>query len=373
MKEFSINLKEKLKRFDFWILGSSIGMTLLSVITLYAASDAVGSKRPVIQFFAMAMGVLAMGAMSLVDYQSQLRKLAIPLYILSVLAIGVIMVIGTGASANTWLKFDKIGLSLQPSEFVKFTFLITFSQHLELVREKINKPQHVLLLLAHAGIIIGLVVLSGDLGSALVFAFMMVFMLFMAGLSGWYFLIAAVLVFAALPIVWTFLKDYQKERIIYGFRPELDPIHWGYQALMSKAAIVSGGFTGAGFDGGTYYKIVPAKQSDMLFCVLAEKFGFFGTLAYLILITVLVIRLLIVCRRLTVPSTKYVCIGTVAMLIFQALENIGMCLAMLPVIGITLPLFSYGGSSVLSIFLCLGLIQNAEIHNTKYFNPMILD
>lgn len=370
MKEFSIEVQQFAKRIDFWILGSSVGMSILSILTLTAGADRFGSKRPLIQAIALIVGLGAMLFLALFEFQQYLQKASLPLFLFSIGAIVFVILVGTGASANTWLKLDKLGLNIQPSEFVKFTFLITFSQHLEKAKDNINNIKNVLFLFIHGGVIIGLIVVSGDLGSALVFAFMMLVMLYMAGLSLWYFAGIAAVVVIALPLIWPHMAEYQQERIIYGFHPELDPIKWGYQPLMSKAAIVYGGFTGAGFSGGTYYKIVPAAQSDMLFSVLGEKFGFMGTFIYLVLLCILITRLFIVYQTLTVPSSKFITIGVAAMIIFQALENIGMCLAMLPVIGITLPFFSYGGSSLLSMFLCLGLVQNAETHNSKYFNNL---
>lgn len=367
IKEFSITIKEYLRRLDYWLLGSAVGMTLLSILTLFAGADRWGSKRPLVQFLAMILGLIALFLMSLIDLEPYLKKFTVPLFFVSVAAIVFIIFVGTGASAGTWYTLEKIGLSIQPSEFVKVFFLITFSRHLERVRDEINKLKNVILLFLHGGIIAGLVTISGDLGSALVFLFMMAGMMYMAGMSLWYFAAAAVTVILVLPLLWPHLDLYQQERIIYGFNPELDPDHWGYQPLMSRSAIIAGGFRGAGFSGGTYYYLVPAAQSDMLFCVLAEKFGFLGTFSYLAFLCILFVRLLLVSRKVTKPSSSYICVGVAAMIMFQALENIGMCLALLPVIGITLPFFSYGGSSMLSMFLCLGLVQNAVTHNNKYF------
>lgn len=366
MKEFSVTIKQYLKRIDYWIIGAPVGMAFLSILTLYAGMDRFGSKRPLVQGFAMLLGLAVVFFLALFDIQPYYRKLCIPLYIVGICMIGVVILIGTGASAGTWLKFEKIGLALQPSEFVKCIFLITFSEHLKAVRVEINKIKNVIFLAIHAGLVAGLITVSGDLGSALVFLAMAALMLYMAGLSLWYFAAAVVIVVIALPVAWNFLAEYQQERIIYGFHPELDPLDRGFQPLMSKAAIISGGFRGAGIDGGLYYEIIPAAQSDMLFGVLAEKFGFFGTAAYIVLLCVLVIRLLVVSRRLADPGSQFICIGVAAMIMAQALENIGMCLAFLPVVGITLPFFSYGGSSLLSMFISLGLVENAITHNNKF-------
>ncbi len=367
MKEYSVTMKEYWKRLDYWLIGAAVGMSALSIITLASGTARWGTKRPLVQALALVMGLLIMLFIALIDLEPILKKITIPLFFVSIAAIVFIIFAGTGASAGTWYKISKIGLSVQPSEFVKFFFLITFSRHLDFVREHINKFVTVIGLALHGLAIAGLVTISGDLGSALVFLFMMAVMLFTAGMSMWYFLAAAVLILLASPIIWNFLEPYQQERIIYGFYPDLDPTYWGYQQLMSRAAIIAGGFTGAGFNGGTVFYLVPAVQSDMLFCVLAEKFGFFGTFSYIALLGLMIFRLLLDSRKMAQLSHSLIATGTAAMVMAQGLENIGMCLAILPVVGITLPFFSYGGSSMLSMFLCLGLVQNGLTHSNKYF------
>lgn len=150
---------------------------------------------------------------------------------------------------KSWINIPGINLDVQPSEFVKIIFICTFAKHIDRVKADINKITNVLQLAVHALIIFGCVMLSGDLGSALVFLAIVAVMLFCAGLSLWYF--AALLVIAAIaaPILWPHLSEYQQMRIIVGFNPEIDPDHWGYQAILSRKAIVAGGFRGAGLFG----------------------------------------------------------------------------------------------------------------------------
>ena len=290
------------------------------------------------------------------------------LYVIKKIDINTAVLFGKGDNGNkNWLRIPGVPFDIQPSEYVKLLFILTFSKHIKELEGKINKITSVLQLAVHAGIIIALVLMTGDLGSALVYMFIMAVMLLVGGLSIWYFIaIGAVLVLAS-PVWWNLLSEKRQLRIVYGFNPEGDPTYIGYQPLKSRAAIASGGFLGSGFRGGTQYKYLPACYSDFIFAVLAEKFGFFGCFTYMVLMSVLIVRLLWIARIARKDYGAYMCAGVVALLIFQTLENIGMCLAMLPVIGITLPFMSYGGSSMLSMYMLIGMVQSIKSHNQKYF------
>jgi len=192
-------------------------------------------------------------------------------------------------------------------------------------------------------------------------------MVFCAGISLWYIAGALAIAVILFPILWEYMEEYQRQRILVGFNPDLDPDDKGYQSIKSRACIISGGFRGAGFTGGSRYFSLPAAQSDCLFSVLAEKFGFIGTFTYIALIVVLIWRIIMLARTCRKNYASYICMGMVGMLVAQTLENIGMCLAIMPVVGITLPFFSYGGSSMLSMYMCLGVLQSISSHNHKYY------
>ena len=191
--------------------------------------------------------------------------------------------------------------------------------------------------------------------------------MYTAGLSLWYFAAAVVIVVALFPHIWPKLSEYQQQRILVGFNPELDPERYGYQALKSRAAIAAGGFSGAGFSGGSYFKLIPEYKSDFLFAVFSEKFGFIGAFTYMALMGTLILRLVWIARHARKDCGANICIGVAAIMLVQSLENIGMCLGMLPVVGITLPFLSYGGSSMLASFIYIGVIQSIATHNQKYY------
>ncbi|MBQ4290041.1 MAG: FtsW/RodA/SpoVE family cell cycle protein, partial [Clostridia bacterium] len=164
----------------------------------------------------------------------------------------------------------------------------------------------------------------------------------------------------------------QKQRILVGFSPESDPHGFGYQVLRAKEAIANGGLFGMGYMNGTLSQsevasTLPKRHTDMIFAVLAEELGFIGVCIYLILFVFLILRILQIARSSRGYLGSYLCVGAVGVLVFQGLENMGMCMGLLPVIGLTLPFLSYGGSSALSIFLLIGLVESVAAHRKKYY------
>lgn len=368
MRTFSVSLKSRLKNLDYFIIFSALGMTLLSLLVLYGGSNVMGTRRLQIQCVASLVGIFLMIGISFLDYDLWIKHFEIPIFILALIMMAMVLVFGKDNQGNAaWIEIPGIGVDLQPSEFVKILFIITFSRHIDRVKKNINSIKNVFFLLIHAGIIIGLVVLTGDVGSALIFAGITAIMLFAAGLSIWYFIIGLSIVVIALPIIWPHLPTYQQMRIIVGFNPELDPIKWGYQPLLSRSAIAAGGLAGAGLYGGTVYTTLPAKHSDFIFAVLSEKFGIIGGLTYIILMSIMVIRLLYLARKARKDYGALILAGLAGLFIIQTLENIGMCLGMLPVIGITLPFMSYGGSSMLAVYIYIGVALSIASHNKKYY------
>lgn len=372
MKEFSVSLKEKLGRIDYIILLAVLGMTSLSILTLIGdSSTAGGMKRVFMQLAVSVIGLVFVFVISMFDYDELLRRFFFPVLGISVLIMLITVLFGEGYNEEStnkcWLFIPGLPFSIQPSEFVKILFIMTFAKHIDIVKTKINHPLQLLSLLAHAALLIGLVLLTGDLGSALVFMAVTAVMLFTGGLSLWYFAAAILLLAAAFPYLWPHLQPYQQNRILAGFNPEIDPEYVGYQALRSRAAIAAGGFRGAGMYGGSYYKLVPAHETDFFFAMMAEKFGFFGAFLYMVLMGVLIIRLLYRARLARKDCGANICVGVVAIMLAQTLENIGMCLGMLPVVGITLPFLSYGGSSMLASFLYIGVVESVATHNQKYY------
>jgi rod shape determining protein RodA len=231
-----------------------------------------------------------------------------------------------------------------------------------MVKATINKPKTLLKLAVHAGSIVGLILLSGDLGVTLVYVGIIAIMLAFAGLSIWYFVGAAVTVILAFPFLWPMLSNYQQMRILVGFQPELDPSGYGFQALLSLDAISSGGVLGRGINSGGYYEILPASHTDFIFSTYCEMFGFVGAIVFLLILIMLITRILRIAKHSKNYFGSLICVGIAGMFIVQSVMNIGMCLAMFPVIGITLPFMSYGGSSMLALYLSMGFVHAISAH-----------
>lgn len=246
----------------------------------------------------------------------------------------------------------------QPSELMKVGFIISFSYHLDLVRDKINKIKTIIPLVIHGAIPVGLVILTGDAGSALIFLIMFIGMLFFARVNIGYFVAGFCAIFVGFTVAWKtgIINGIQRQRIVALFYPEqyADAM---YQQTNGKIAIGSGGLFGQGFLQGnmTQSGAVPVNESDMVLTVAGEEFGFVGAVGALLILFFLVLRVMKIGIKARDNVGYLMCCGIAVMLFAQILVNVGMELSLLPCIGITLPLFSAGGSSSLCIYLALGI------------------
>ena len=365
---------DSVKRIDPALFAYSLILTAMSLLTIFGARENFGTSKLIMQIAMTVLGLICVLFIVRTDYRVFVDKFWFLLIVASVVLLGITLIFGISGINNdtankSWLTIVKIGdraFMIQPSEFVKVAFIISFSKHLSMVKARINHPKTLLFLGIHAMSVVGLILLSGDLGVALVYLGIIAIMLACAGLSLWYFVGALGLGVVAFPFVWPHLSLYQQKRILVGFQPELDPTHWGWQALLSRDAIVSGGLFGRGLSGGSFYEDLPASHTDFIFSTYCEKFGFFGALLMIATLVALVIRIIMIARSCKNECGSLICIGVAAMFIVQSVENLGMCLAMLPVIGITLPFMSAGGSSMLALYLAMGLVHSIGSYERKY-------
>lgn len=261
--------------------------------------------------------------------------------------------------AKSWLKIGSFGF--QSSELLKVGFIISFAYHIDLVKTKINEFKHILLLLVHAAIPVGLVVITGDMGSALIFIIMFVGMMFMANVRLLYFISGLALAVIGAVVTWNFeikpFNNIQRERILGLFFPEEYPAVM-YQQENAKIAMGSGGLLGKGYLQGDYTQggMVPENQNDMILSVAGEEFGFIGAMVVILLLIILIVRIFFNGFKARDNVGFMMCCGVAIMLFAQLFVNVGMELSLLPCIGITLPLFSAGGSSSLSVYIAIGLV-----------------
>lgn len=367
-----MSLSDRIKHIDPILFACTAFLSFMSILTIFGAVDNFGRSKLIMQIAMTLAGSVALFVFANIDYRFFVDRFAIIMFLASAFLLAITLLFGsTGENMETanrsWLRIPIVNIAIQPSEFVKIAFLCTFAKHIELVRDKINHPKSLLWLALHAGVIVGLILLSGDLGVALVYLGIIVVMLFCSGLSGWYFLGAASAVIVAFPFIWQLLRSDQQNRIIYGFQPDLDPEGVGMQALMSKECIANGGLFGQGLLSGGVYEDLPASHTDFIFSTVCEKFGFLGGFLVVAALAVLAVRLIIIAWRSRDFVGKLICSGIAAVIILQTVENLWMCLALVPVVGITLPFMSCGGSSVFALYALMGLAHSVYAHEKKFY------
>ena len=372
MKSFGRTLWDKLRQIDSVLFACTFILSAISLITIFGAVDNFGRSKLIMQSAMVVLGTVAIFFLANFDYRFFVDRFFVFMLLGSVLILAVTLLFGsTGESRETanrsWLNIPIINIAIQPSEFVKLAFLCTFAKHLDEVKGRINRPKTLLFVLLHAGLIAGLILLSGDLGVCLVYFGIIAVMLYCAGLSGWYFVGVFALLAISFPFLWDFLRTDQQNRIIFGFNPELDVENVGMQALMSRDTIAAGGFFGQGLFGGSLYEDLPASHTDFIFSTVCEKFGFVGGFVVVITLLVMAFRLIYISRQCRDGVGKLICGGIAAIIILQTAENLWMCVAAVPVIGITLPFVSYGGSSMLAMYLIMGLAHSVAAHEKKFF------
>lgn len=379
------SLRKKLNKFlkgTDWLMmllclaASSFGAILVHSATMYTLTeDQIISRDTRTMILAIVLGIIVSIIISLIDYELIIKIWPAIAGVALILMVSLFF-FGVGpdarSDAKTWLKITE-SFYFQPSELVKIAFVVTFSVHIELISDKIDKFINVVFLTLHAGVYAGLVAITGDIGSALVFVIIYIGMMFIANVKIRYFAMGLLAVVAMIPIVWTkVFSEIQKERFLALFFPESfsDVI---YQQDNCIKAIGSGGFFGQGLFDGTFTQngIVPESKNDMILSVVGEELGFIGCLGLLALFTVIVLRVFNNGRRSKDNPGSLICYGIAFMLLSQIVINIGMCLQLLPVIGITLPFMSAGGSSTLSIYVAIGLVmsiyrQNIEIEPENF-------
>lgn len=362
------------KRIDPVLFSCSAIITVMSMLTIWGARENFGESKFTMQLAMTALGLLCMLFIVQLDYRELVDKFWVIFLVGSLGLLAITLIFGTSGinddtSNKSWLKIISLGersFMIQPSEFVKVAFIITFSKHLSMVQGRINQPKTLLFLAIHAGSVIGLILLSGDLGVALVYIGIVAIMLAFAGLSVWYFVGAFGVALVGFPFLWPHLKPYQQERILVGFQPELDPTGKGWQPLLSRDAIMAGGVFGRGINGGGFYEDLPASHTDFIFSTYCEKFGFLGAVLFMAVLVALVVRVFMMAKKSKNTCGSLICVGVAAMFVVQSVENIGMCLAMLPVIGITLPFMSAGGSSMLALYIAVGMVHSINSYENRF-------
>ena len=369
MKKFFFAAIDYLKRSDSLLFALCLACSVFGIILISSASRSLSSHSFVIvQSIALVLGIALYFLFSVIDVGIIADKWRI-LLVLSILLLISLRFFGVADDTGNraWLRFGGIGI--QPAEIVKIPFIIILAKQIDYLEtgRGLNKLFSVAQLAAFFLLMFGLIiVISADLGSALVYAFIFAAMLFAAGLPIYWFLIAFGCVAAVAPYAWThFLTQRQRDRILAPYDPSVDPtgldILW--QTNRSKAAIASGHIAGEGLYHGrlTQSGGVPKQHTDFIFSAAGEELGFIGCAVIILLLTLIIIRCIHVGVRSNDRKGMLVCVGVASILIFQAFANIGMCIGIAPVVGLTLPFFSYGGSSIVTMFAAMGIVSGVRL------------
>ena len=359
----SVDIRSYFKKFDKATVFFAMALSVCGLVAIMSSVVADSSKARClpVQIGGIALGIVAMLIISKIDYEL-ICDLWIFIIIFSSAALLFTAIFADNQGGNyNWITIA--GINIQTSEFTKIAFVITISTHIMRLGDRLNKPLSILILGAHFMMYFIPVVLQHDLGSSLIYIGIFVTLLFIAGVNLRYFAAGITLIAAAAPIIWEYLRTDQKKRIIYGFQPELDPLGYGYQPLVAKMALGSGQMSGLGYGQGiqTQNSLLPANHTDFVYAIIGEEFGFVGCMIVLVLMVLLVISIFANLKRINSVNGRLICVGIASIVIYQTLINLGMVLGLSPVIGVTLPFVSYGGSSILSLFIALGVLQSVRI------------
>lgn len=352
--------------FDWYLFILTLGISVFGLFMVYSTTlSFLTNSNIFVQVFAWVLGMVSLFCFCFFDYEQFSNMIKYIAYISIGLLISVLILGITGNwGARSWIRIGSIGI--QPSELVKIGFAITFSYHLSKVSDNLNNFKTLLLLTLHLALPVGLILLQPDAGSAMVFMFMFISMVFSAKLSYKFIVPIACGAVALIPVIYNFVLDeFQKKRIQVFLNPELDPVNYGYNVIQSKIAIGSGGLLGKGFTQGTQNMMgyLPSKHTDFIFSIIGEEFGFLGSVITISVLFLIILRCFSVAKKADNLFGRYICTGIGAMFLFHTFENIGMCMGVMPVTGIPLPFISYGGTSLVTNLASIGLVMSVSYHN----------
>jgi rod shape determining protein RodA len=312
------------------------------------------------QIYWIVGGVAAMFAVSLLNYQALLERVHW-MYIIALASLVAVRVFGEKyLGARRWVKMPG-GEHFQPSEWVKLILILAVAKYFaDLSQRELSWPDFM-----KAGAIVGipmlLVLAQPDLGTALTYLPIAIMGLFLGGLRWKQAMAVLILAGLMMPLAWHVLKPYQRERLTSFMQPQADSEGSGYQVIQSKIAVGAGGIWGSAEGSQTHLSFLPVPQTDFIFAAFAEEHGFVGALTVLLLYFIVLMRLTQNAQTAPDRAGTFLVMGVVAVLAFHILVNVGMVVGFMPVTGIPLPLMSYGGSSVLFMFLALGIVMNVRM------------
>ncbi len=346
-----------------WVLAALlVAVASIGFAVLYSAADAQWQPWAVRQAIRFGIGFLLMIVIAVVDLRIW-RRLAYPLYAGALVLLLVVEFAGVGDGSQRWIALGFF--NLQPSEVMKVGLIVALARYFhDLDENQVDTLAALIPPLFLTAIPTLLVLRQPDLGTASILVALAVAVAFLAGLAWWKFALAAAAVAASAPLAWSFLHDYQRERILTFLDPSRDPLGAGYHILQSKIALGSGGLFGKGFVGGTQSQLsfLPEKHTDFIFTLMAEEFGFVGSLFLISVMAGILVCCFSISIRATSIFSRLIVLGLALNFFLYAFINMAMVMGILPVVGVPLPMISYGGTAMLTLMIGFGLIQSAAVH-----------
>ena len=352
----------KLQSINYPLLGLIITLFFVGLAALYSISNGDFNSWPLKHSQRFILGLIIFFLVIFFDLRL-IFDYAYVIFFLSIISLVIIPFFGIESNGATrWISIA--GISLQPSEFVKYTLILALAKYFHSINNDSSFIKTLIIPLIITIVPVLLVITQPDLGTALIILLGGISLFWISGLNYKYFIAGVFSILCSLPVLWQYLKDYQKDRVLTFFNPERDPLGNGYHIMQSKIALGSGGIFGKGYMEGTqsHLNFLPEMQTDFIFTMLGEEFGFIGTLLLLLIYAALImisIRLALKSRSL---FSKYLSLGVCNVFFIYVFVNIGMVTGLLPVVGVPLPFISYGGSSMLAVMFGFGLLMNCYIN-----------
>lgn len=369
-------MKEKLDRLienlDYTLLFAVVLLCFYGLLVLYSSTRlaVTGGSDPYFfvkrQSLWALVGFVFLTIIIFIDYHNLERYSRVIYFGAIILLIMVIFAGRLTYGARRWLAIGPF--DFQPSEFAKIALIGFLADFLSKNKQKLDNFFYYLLPFAYTGLLVLLVFMQPDLGTSLVYLAILIIMLFAAGVKIKYLAFTFLASISSIPLLWIFLKDYQKNRLILFLNPNLDPLGGGYNVIQSKIAIGSGGFLGNGIFSGLQSQLnfLPAQHTDFVFSVVGEELGFIGTVLLLGLYAIILWRGIKIALEARDLLGSLLAAGAVSFLFFHIVVNIGMAMGMLPATGLPLPFLSYGGSFMISNLMVIGILLNVQLNKIKW-------
>ena len=384
MRRFLQELKDFPKKCDWVLLLICLVTAAFGLVVIASSTSAAkfegNARYIIIQMVSILLGVGAYAVMSSIDIEAMSERRS---WLVIFNCLLLLMLIPFGTDNNTgnksWLDIPGVPVMIQPAEMCKITYVIIMASVMNSHKNSLSGIPSIMHMAMHLGLLVGLnMAMSRDAGVSLIFVFIFIGMAFSGGVHWGWFAVAIGGIALAIPIIFPLLGEYQQERILILIDPTFDAQGIGarYHSKINLLSLTGGGLTGQGLFNGTRTQggNLFAQHTDYIFSSIGEELGFFGCVFVMLLQFIIIARCIWVGMRCQDYIRRLVCYGAASALMFQVIINVGMCIGVMPVIGLTLPLISYGGSSLVTIFAMLGLVSGAyarpaSLSHERYIQP----